>query len=295
LNRYELFGGIPRSIFKKFSIKMEKALRMHCDVVAKFLSSSDAGIRRAEQISNLSQVEINSDLSFAVLTVMPIDPTNPDDATFSMASVKIQEWVEECLRESLQNKYEHFIVHACINSKLSTLRGVFLESYVHQLFHQGGTFKVRQLKSSHLPNEAEEINLPRLKGVRVFNKVDECFAEESKGFYCKPHVPNFPSMDAFISPNICVQVTVANYHPIKWSLVLEQFFNRIQGVVKFYFVTVPDVFDQFDIQSLKSGLMFDRAAGRSRSLEWPQEHADRVQQNVLCMIDSPGRETSCSS
>ena len=38
LDRYELFGGIPRSIFKNFSIKPEKALRMHCDVVAKFLS-----------------------------------------------------------------------------------------------------------------------------------------------------------------------------------------------------------------------------------------------------------------
>jgi hypothetical protein len=133
---------------------------------------------------------------------------------------------------------------------VGVLRGILFERHAHTVIANGGVFQIRQLLDSTLtPQDSDtprEIQLPRVPQL-VFDNDEHVRSVD--GFYFRPLVFNYESVDSFEKPNALFQMTGAKKHPCK-QVGIHNVLNLLDQPINpsLFFVVPKDRFANFKYQ-----------------------------------------------
>lgn len=130
---------------------------------------------------------------------------------------------------------------------VGVLRGVLFEKHAHTMISIGGTFQIRELLDSKL-NDSPTVMLQVLATRQlVFDSDSE--VQSSDGYYYRPRIKNYESVDSFQKPNILFQITGARKHPCK-QVGIHKVLNLLGNPVNplLYFIVPKDRFSDFKFQ-----------------------------------------------
>jgi hypothetical protein len=130
---------------------------------------------------------------------------------------------------------------------VGVLRGVLFERHAHAVISNGGEFQIRELLDSNF-NDSPLLKRQFFASRQlVFDSDSE--VQISDGYYYRPRINNYESVDSFQKPNLLFQMTGARKHPCKQvgiHKVLHLLGNPVSPFL--YFIVPKDRFSDFKYQ-----------------------------------------------
>ena len=121
------------------------------------------------------------------------------------------------------------------------------ERHAHTVISNGGSFKIRELLDTDVKDlPTKNLQLPALQQL-VFDNDSQ--VQSSNGYYYRPRINNYESVDSFEKPNLLFQMTSAREHPCKQAgihKVLNLLGNPSNPSL--YFIVPKDRFSDFKLQ-----------------------------------------------
>lgn len=129
---------------------------------------------------------------------------------------------------------------------VGVLRGVLFERHAHAVISNGGTFQIRELHDPNFNDSPPRIQFPA-STQRLFDSDSE--VQLSDGYYYRPRINNYESVDSFKTPNLLFQMTGARKHPCK-QVGIHKVLNLLGNPVSplLYFIVPEDRFSDFKYQ-----------------------------------------------
>ncbi|KJE95746.1 hypothetical protein CAOG_009960 [Capsaspora owczarzaki ATCC 30864] len=235
-------------------------------------------------INSVGELAGEQDISHRVLhiEVLPLDPNRPVDECgrrilpysrdrLRFASKWVSERVFQMFRTEERDRLRRFLSAAADNPEHASLRGQLFEEYASNCLQTGGTFPRRHLETG----VGDELQLRPLTCInfRQLTEIDLSIPDR----YYSPTNRNLAAVDAIISPNVFLQMTVSRSHPVK-SEGLRLAISRMPqqaGPAVLYFVVPSDIYPTFP---RRTHLGVD-----GRVLETRPAEVDAAQQFALCI------------
>ncbi|KJE92459.1 hypothetical protein CAOG_009662 [Capsaspora owczarzaki ATCC 30864] len=196
---------------------------------------------------------------------------NSDVENLASEASCIVEQVFQKFRTEERDRLRRFLSAAADSPQHASLRGQLFEEYASNCLQTGGTFPRRHLETG----VSDELRLPRLTCInfRQLTEIDLSIPDR----YYSPTNRNLAAVDAIISPNVFLQMTVSRSHPVKseGSLHAISLMPQQEGPAVLYFVVPSDIYPTFPRQTY---LGVD-----GRVLETRPAEVDATQQFALCI------------
>lgn len=166
-------------------------------------------------LQSLQGLDMHPTISHKILHI------HSDENTFQSITIMwASKWVQDqvimraCEKEALAVKL--FIKSSEGIGDIAVFRGNLYEPMCHSIIMRGRTFRLRELGSSNSPKVH---TLPRCSRMCYFQTLDEVLGFDD-GVYLKPESRTHGAVDALIQPDILLQVTLSEVHPIsgRWFL-----------------------------------------------------------------------------
>ncbi|KJE97393.1 hypothetical protein CAOG_010119 [Capsaspora owczarzaki ATCC 30864] len=212
------------------------------------------------------------------IDVLPLDPNRPVDECgrrilpysryrLRFASKWVSEQVFRKFRTEERDRLRRFLSAAADNPEHASLRGQLFEEYASNFLQTGGTFPRRHLETG----VSDELRLPRLTCInfRQLTEIDLSIPDR----YYNPITRNLAAVDAIISPNVFLQMTVSRSHPVKSEGFLQaiSLMPQQEGPAVLYFVVPSNIYPTFPRQT------------DGRMLGTRPAEVDAAQQFALCV------------
>ncbi|KJE94920.1 hypothetical protein CAOG_05461 [Capsaspora owczarzaki ATCC 30864] len=236
--RFSRWGGIARQVFKAETLQnSERPLQeaINSCKIENIRSAVDKPAGEQEASHRIVHID-----------VLPSTTCPYQETRLLFAS----DWVvEQYLHRSFTEEHAnlvHFLGAVNDLAPYASLRGQLLEKYAHSIIPQGGSFQIRDLSNTQAA--VSTLVIPPLTRVlfQALNQVDL----QSSNMYFQPTASNHPAIDAVISPNKFLQMTVSLNHPIKAQRLAEAV--RLVPAPELYFVVPYQIFNDFKAQDYHS-------------------------------------------
>ena len=216
LQRYELFGGVPRYCL---TTNLE------------FYEQGEMELKSAiNKIQGLEDLQACSDgrmeLDRVVHRLMHYVPNeNPVFASLSIASPRIRQKILSQLQIKSVTGRKKLMDWLEGAGKASSFAGWLFEDLAHELLLQGGTFKWKNLESS---DDFVDFGIDsKTRGTYERLETDFISEEIDENVYQMPKISNFKSIDSFMKISdtelLLFQMTVSLTHPIDPKGMVEVF------------------------------------------------------------------------
>jgi hypothetical protein len=172
-------------------------------------------------------------------------------------------WVEQqvmlraCERESLA--VQLFVRSAGGIPEIAGFRGNLLEPICHAKMMKGGMFKIRNLDNGKEETVTFSNTMPNLE---YFKDVSDI--SSSNGVYFRPVSKCLPAIDALMQPNILLQMTVSQKHPVVAHGLLQALSALTDADnARLYFVVPENEYATFSKQGIKN---IKKMSGENKAL-----------------------------
>ena len=191
------FGGIPRYVFSEEHQKMEWLERLH-------LLCKSCTI---ETLDRLKGNRLDDEDSHMIFHLDSADDYK--SYTIVFASYYVEGLVYTAIEEARKNGVVRFL-NSAVAPMFASLQGHLFEWKAHEVLQEGGVFRTRCLD----PPESEKRVTLATTSLEMFNK-DTDIDWNAGSLYWRPKARNYPSLDAYMTPDIGFQMTVSGTHKIK--------------------------------------------------------------------------------
>jgi ribosomal protein L25 (general stress protein Ctc) len=246
--RVDRFGGIARTVLTdtigNWDKKTEVALNT-CDLNALSLSVHLNLEKLPEQTSML--------LHFGV------DETTFQVSSINLASDHIARLFSEKVQTTELNITLKFLRATSGVPSWGGIRGYTFEAFAHTILKAGGIFKAAQFINAYGSNAVKGgevkkarhvevlVEVPRSDNVQMIANPSDIFNLQN-GFYGRPSIATFPTIDSVVRPNMLFQVTGSSSHDVNIDGLVKavKALNvKLSDRVSIFFVVPPEQFDTF--------------------------------------------------
>ena len=244
------FGGIPRYVFSEERQRREWLKRLHLFCKSCTIETLDR-LKRNMLKGNM----FNDEDSHIIFHLDSAD--DYESYTIVFASYYVEGLVYTAIEKAHKNGVVRFL-NSAVDPTFASLQGHLFEWKAHEVLQEGGKFRTRCLD----PPESDKWVTLASSSLRMFNKGSE-IRWNTGNVYWRPKAKNFPSLDAYMTPDISFQMTVSGTHKIKAGGLKIIPHNTI---FKLYFVVPERNFTGFKKQTIDT-----------------EDVAATIQQHALCL------------
>lgn len=242
VQRFDRWGGSVRYVLEKLDREDQSSLQTaidscQTDSINKFVGGSSADAAVSNRILHLR--------------------VQPDSLCTKTHMTWASPWVAEQLAFKLwrdeRAALASFVSAAAGMGELGGLRGHLWEGLCHARYAAGGGFSCRDLQSPEAPPFLLEVAAARSRIV-----FEDWQSEQMRtcqaGTYCRPRRRNVAAIDAAVQPDVLLQITVGQDHPVNCAGLARAVAGmQQQDAIKLYFVVPPDRFRSFPAQAIMQG------------------------------------------
>jgi hypothetical protein len=232
---YGKWGGIPRYVLenadKPFQqSKLDNAISaVDLDILVKAIGNPEASDSATHRLLHLNVAE-----DFGTIY-------------YQFASEYVADQVYLQLYTRKRDELIQFLAVSQGVGDVGVLRGVLFERHAHTMISNGGTFQIRELLDSNF-NDSPKLMF-QIPASRQFVFDSDSEVQSSDGYYYRPRINNYKSVDSFQKPNLLFQMTGARRHPCK-QVGIHKVLNLLGNPVcpLLYFIVPKDRFNDFKYQ-----------------------------------------------
>jgi hypothetical protein len=246
--RFDRFGGIARTVLtetiNEWDLKTKQALDT-CDFDA-LSRSVHSNLENLPEYTSML-------LHFGV-----------DEASFWVSSINLaSDHIVRLFTEKVKGTETvltlRFLSATSDAPGWGSIRGYTFEAFAHTLLKSGGTFKAAQFINAYGCNAVKGGDVKKARNAEVLVQVPrsdkvQTIANPSdivnlqNGFYGRPSIATFPTIDSVIRPNMLFQVTGSSSHDVNIDGLVKAVHAlsaESTDKVNFFFVVPPEQFDTF--------------------------------------------------
>ncbi|KAI8894042.1 hypothetical protein BC833DRAFT_531060 [Globomyces pollinis-pini] len=232
---YGKWGGIPRYVLEYADnpfqqSKLDSAIKaVDLDLLVKAIGNLEASDSATHRLLHLNVADDFCTIQYFLASEYVAD------------QVYLQLYTRQC------DELIQFLSISQGVGDVGVLRDVLFERHAHAVISNGGAFQIRELLDPNF-NNSPTLMLQFLASRQlVFDSDSE--VQSSEGYYYRPRINNYESVDSFQKPNLLFQMTGTRKHPCKQvgiHKVLNLLGNPVSPIL--YFVVPKDRFSDFKYQ-----------------------------------------------